>query len=416
MNPAVASLLALICAIVLSVATRINVGVVAIALAWVVGVFVAHLSADAVVRGFPVGLFVTLAGVTLLFAAADANGTLDGLAQRALRLARGNARLLPILFFLIACLISSVGPGAIASVALIVPLAMAIGERAGVPHFLTALTVAIGANAGNLSPVSSVGVIANSKMAEAGMGGHQGKVFLANFAAHALVAIAAYLILRGWKLSGQVAALQTDRTRAKLSVKQTLTVAIITAWIAAQLLLKVNLGLSAFAALALLVLVRAVDDAQAIKRAPWGVIVMVCGVSTLLAVLEATGGMQLFTTLLSRLATRNTINGVIAFVTGLISTYSSTSGVVLPAFLPTAPGLVQNVGGGDPVAVALSINIGSSLVDVSPLSTLGALCVAAVPDGPAAARLFRQLLAWGLSMAVVGALIAQLFAGSLARL
>ena len=34
--------------------------------------------------------------------------------------------------------------------------------------------------------------------------------------------------------------------------------------------------------------------------------------------------------------------------------------------------------GGDPLAVALSINVGSALVDVSPLSTLGALCVANV--------------------------------------
>ena len=37
----------------------------------------------------------------------------------------------------------------------------------------------------------------------------------------------------------------------------------------------------------------------------------------------------------------------------------------------------DEVGGGDPLAVALSINVGSSLVDVSPLSTIGALCVAA---------------------------------------
>ena len=35
----------------------------------------------------------------------------------------------------------------------------------------------------------------------------------------------------------------------------------------------------------------------------------------------------------------------VAFVTGLISVYSSTSGVVLPAFLPTIPGLVERLGG-----------------------------------------------------------------------
>ena len=55
-------------------------------------------------------------------------------------------------------------------------------------------------------------------------------------------------------------------------------------------------------------------------------------------------------------------------------------------------------------------------MDVSPLSTLGALCVAAVADGPTARVLFRRLLIWGLSMTVVGALLCQLFAGVVARL
>jgi hypothetical protein len=75
------------------------------------------------------------------------------------------------------------------------------------------------------------------------------------------------------------------------------------------------------------------------------------------------------------------------------------------------PGLVEKVGGGDPLAVAISINVGSAMVDVSPLSTLGALCLATVADPADARVLFRQLLIWGLSMAVVGAVLCQLFAG-----
>ncbi|MGZ9927944.1 hypothetical protein ACXYTC_23350, partial [Escherichia coli] len=84
--------------------------------------------------------------------------------------------------------------------------------------------------------------------------------------------------------------------------------------------------------------------------------------------------------------------------------------------LPTVPGLVQQVGGGDPLAVALSINVGASLVDVSPLSTLGALCVAALANPEAARDLFRKLMIWGLSMAVIGALVCQVLAGWFARL
>jgi hypothetical protein len=45
------------------------------------------------------------------------------------------------------------------------------------------------------------------------------------------------------------------------------------------------------------------------------------------------------------------------------------------------------------------------LVDVSPLSTIGALCIASVPAGEMSRRLFNQLLAWGMSMTVVGAVI-----------
>jgi hypothetical protein len=54
--------------------------------------------------------------------------------------------------------------------------------------------------------------------------------------------------------------------------------------------------------------------------------------------------------------------------------------------------------------------VGSHLVDVSPLSTIGALCIASAINCDTR-RLFNQLLAWGLSMTVVGALICYLMFG-----
>jgi len=416
MSPALLSVLALLVAIALSMTTRLNVGLAAIVFAWLVGVYSAGLSADAVMRGFPASLFLTLTGLTLLFAAAEVNGTLERLARGAVGWTRGRARLIPLMFFAIPCLVSAIGPGAISSVALVVPLAMVIGQSAGVPPFLTSLMVANGANAGNLSPISAVGVIANSRMAGVGLGGHEWKVMLANLAASALVALAAYFLLGGHRLSGAATDTAAVAGSARLSRQQRLTTGVLAAWIVGVLALRLNPGLSAFVGAVVLFVAGAAEEGASIRRVPWGVILMVCGVSTLIAVLEATGGMELFTALLAALATPDTVNGVIAFVTGAISSWSSTSGVVLPAFLPTVPGLVANVGGGDPLAVALSINVGSSLVDVSPLSTLGALCLAATADGPTAKILFRRLLIWGLSMTVVGALLCQTFAGMVARL
>jgi hypothetical protein len=131
----------------------------------------------------------------------------------------------------------------------------------------------------------------------------------------------------------------------------------------------------------------------------------------LIAMLEKTQGLTLFTDLLARIASTKSVTGVIAFITGLISAYSSTSGVVLPAFLPTIPGLVDRLGGGDPIAIASSMNVGSHLVDVSPLSTIGALCLASAPLGENSRALFLKLLAWGMSMTVVGAVACYLLFG-----
>ena len=97
------------------------------------------------------------------------------------------------------------------------------------------------------------------------------------------------------------------------------------------------------------------------------------------------------------------ITGVMAFVTGVISVYSSSSGVVLPAFLPTIPGLVEHLPGASPLMIAYSVNVGAHLVDVSPLSTIGALCLASAAPGEDRQMLFAKLMGWGWSMAIVGA-------------
>ena len=412
MSPALASLLALLTAIVLSFISRLNVGVIAIPLAWLVAAY-AGRAPDTVLAVFPGSLFVTLAGVTLLFGLAECNGTIGNLAARLTLLAGGRSRLLPAIAFVIACAISTCGPGAIPATALVAPLAFAMAGPAAIPPFLTALMVANGANAGNLSPLSAVGIIANTRMGSVGLGGHEWKVWATNFVAHFIVAAIAYAVL----------VRSVPRTAATVTVRPTplnrhqwITVAVISAWIVSVVLAGAPIALAAFAAAALLIAARAGDEASALKSMPWAAIIMVCGVTMLVTTSERVGGLDLFTALLAKLATPGTINGVIAFVTGVISSASSTSGVVLPTFLPTAPGLAQQVGGGDPLAIALSINVGSSLVDVSPLSTIGAICVAALSQSSAARDLFKMMLIWGLSMTIVGAVLCQVFAGWIARL
>lgn len=399
------SLGALLVAIVVSCFTELNVGVLSLAFAWIIGVYFAGFSFGEIVGGFPTQIFLTLAGVTLLFSQAHLNGTLDNLTQRAVRLCRGNVGALPIMFFALTSLLAAIGPGNISSAALVAPLGMSVAGKAGVPPFLMALMVGNGASSGSLSPFAPTGIIVSGVMTRIGMPGHEFYVYWTSLVLHTAIAVGAYFLFGGWRLFklGSSTAAQ-DVAPARLTVHHWVTLAVIATLISSVMILNVNVGMAAFTGAVLLALFKIADHREAMKRMPWSVIMLVSGVTVLIALVEKTQGMELFTAFVARFATRDSITGVIAFVTGLVSVYSSTSGVVLPAFLPTIPGLVERLGGGDPLAIAASMSVASHLVDVSPLSTIGALCMAALPPTEDSRALFNKLLAWGLSMSVVGAI------------
>jgi len=417
MDHSVVSLLALLAVVVAGSFLPVNVGVLAIAAAFLIGVPLAGLKVSAVVSGFPAGLFLTLVGVTLLFSQARVNGTLDRISALAVSHARGKAGVIPIIFFLLALVFASIGPGNIAATALLAPVAMAAAGRAGVPAFLMAMMVCCGANAGALSPFAPTGIIANGLMAKIGIEDAQWTNYSSLLVSQAFVGFAGYFLLGGTRLlrtgTGTVA-LEADSAGGQpLDWQQKLTLAVIAMLIVAVLAFKVDITIGAFVGAAVLSLARAADEKRALKDMPWGVVLMVCGVTVLIGVAEKTGGMDLLTSMLSELSTQQSITGVIALVTGVISVYSSSSGVVLPAFLPTIPGLIEKLGGGDALAIASSINVGAHLVDVSPLSTLGALCISNAAPDVDRKRLFNQMLVWGLSMCVVGAIVCYIFFGLL---
>ncbi len=397
---------ALALAIVLSCTSRLNVGLLAIALAWVIGVYVGDLPLRDVTAAFPIDLFLTLSGVTLLFAQAHVNGTLDIVAHNAMRLCRGRVGVVPIMYFVLGAALASAGPGNIATTGLLAPMAMATALKMRISPFLMAIMVGNGCNSGSLSPLAPTGIIVTGLMERIGLPGLQLETWAYNVLAHAIVAFAGYFAFGGFQLLTRADRVEIEAEPVRtLDRNQIATLGMIAVLILGVIFGGFNIGMAAFTGAVLLSLIRAADDGEAIKRMPWGTILMVCGVTVLIGLLQTTGGMEIFSDLLASIATQATVVPVLAVVIGIVSAYSSTSGVVLPAFLPTVPGLVENLGGGDLLGIASTMNIAGHLVDVSPLSTIGALCIASVPSGEMSRKLFNQLLAWGMSMTVAGAVI-----------
>jgi len=420
MDIALISLIGLCIAIIVSGVSRLNVGILAMSLAWIIGYYLAGMKISAIVAGFPLSLATMLFGVTFLFSQAEQNGTLGNLAARAIGLARGHRGILPLLFFILPLILATIGPGNIAAVALIAPLAMAIAGRTGISAFLMTLMVANGANAGAFSPFAPTGIIANGLIVRQGLTMEPWtQVYLPSLLAQSFVAVLGYLIfggLRLWRVdqsSQSCGCTALVERPARLTAAQWTTVGAIAALIAGVGVFKADLGFLAITLAVALMILGVADQEAALKAVPWDTIIMVCGVSVLVAIVEQTGGLDLFTTLLARVSTAQNVPGIIAFVAGTVSAYSSSSGVVMPTFIPMVPSLIAKLGGGDPVAIISAINVGSHVVDVSPLSTLGAMCIANAAAHEDRNRRFQRLLIYGLSMAVVGALVCYLFFGLL---
>jgi di/tricarboxylate transporter len=138
---------------------------------------------------------------------------------------------------------------------------------------------------------------------------------------------------------------------------------------------------------------------------PWGTIVLVTGVTVLIELMNKLGGTDLLASGIANVSSPTTIVLTLSFIAALVSVYASTVGVVYPTFLPLVPSVLLKMGGGDPIPLILSIIVAGSLVDASPLSTLGALALASAPEKTDKKRLYRNLMVWGLSMCVVGSFV-----------
>jgi di/tricarboxylate transporter len=402
------SLIALLFAILVSVVfSSLNIGALAVGLSLVVGHYVGGVKVDQIIKGFPTSLFILLAGTTYLFSIASTNGTLEKLTSYAVRSVRGRAGLLPIVLFFLAFGVSAIGPGQITTSALLSGPSMLIAEQVGISPLLMALVVGNGAQAGAMSPIAPPGIISANILAKVGLTGVSGYLWLNMLIVHFVATVIAYLMFGGLKLwragtPQQTAALAVAQVEP-FDRKQISTLLGIAALIGLVIGLKMDLGLGAFAIGSLLVLFKCADEGKAIKSMPWNTILMVTGVTVLVNLMSDVGGMDLFATLIAKMSSASTVTLVAGFWSGLVSAYASTTGVILPMFLPMAKPLLTQVGGTDLLALVSSIIVCGFIVDLSPLSTTGAVFISNAGPRADKNKLFRDMLIWGLSMSVVGA-------------
>jgi Na+/H+ antiporter NhaD/arsenite permease-like protein len=408
MSGPVLSLIALLVAILISCFTPLNIGALSIGLALIIGYF-GDTKIATIVQGFPSNLLLLLAGTTYLFSIAQTNGTLDKVAKYAIKAVRGRAALLPIVLFFLAFGLSAMGPGQITIAALLAGPSMLLAEEVGISPLLMALVVGNGAQAGAMSPLAPPGIISANILAKFGLTGVGGVLWLNMLIVHVAVTILAYFLFGGLKLWKEQDAGKAETLRNiqvdPFTKGQWATLGGIGLLVVAALFFKVDVGFAAFLIGALLSLFKVADEQKAIKGMPWNTILMVTGVTVLVNLMSNVGGIDLFAKLIAKMSTAGTVTLVAGFWSGLVSAYASTTGVILPAFLPMAPALLKELGSTDLLPLVSSIIVCGFVVDLSPLSTTGAVFIANAGQKTDKNKLFRNMLIWGLSMSVVGAVV-----------
>ena len=375
-NFALLSLVFLVVVLVIGFLRKINMGLIAIGAALIIG-RIAGVSDSTVIGGFNTSLFMTLLGTSFLFSMAVNNGTLDLFAKKILKLTGRYGWLVPIVFTLLTFVISASGPGKIPTVALSGPLAIIIGIQMGIDPVFLALLSVMACNLGCMSQISNGGIIAANLGAETAFAGtFETSLFINCILVAVLFTAILYIRFKAYKIKGGLNGGEFQNLPA-FNQKQWLTLAACAVMIAAVFITGVNVGLVACLLGVILVIFGVANEKAAIKIMPWGTFILVCGVSVLMNIVVDLGGIDLMTNALTSMMNEHTAAPILGLTAGIMSWFSSTTGVVMPTLIPTAAGIAETFQGAVGYTELVSaVTITSFMAAFSPASTGGATIIA----------------------------------------
>lgn len=441
---------------IIATAMPINMGVIAFVGAFLVGTLVAGMETKTIMSGYPAELFLTLVGITFLFAQAQNNGTIDWLVRLSVRAVGGRIAAIPWVMFAITALLTSVGAVSPAAVAIIAPIALGFAAKYKINPLMMGLLVIHGAQGGGFSPISIYGGITNKVVIEAGLPISPLTTAFTSLGVNLAVSVLLFFVFGGAKLMRQqvpkaersgkglpvspfgppvaVAAqgpqiygdaesesaseerLIKERSSAAVGAvgatgpgsaaghaavdlnqgptfHQMFTVVGLVLLAVLTLLYKLDIGFVAITIGLLISILSPQVQKRAIGQVSWPEIMLIVGVSTYVGVMQKMGTITWVGDSAASLASPLTVALLLLFVGAIVSAFASST-AVLGSLIPLAVPFLASGSGVDAIGFIAAMAVASTIVDVSPFSTNGALVLASA-QGIDRDVFLRQLMIYG---------------------
>jgi Na+/H+ antiporter NhaD/arsenite permease-like protein len=436
-SPEIVSIIALVVIFAIATFLPINMGALAFVAAFLVGTLSVGMSTDEILGGFPAELVLTLIGVTYLFAIAQNNGTVDLLVRGAVRMVGGHVAAIPWIMFFVTALLTAIGALSPAAVAIIAPIALTFAARHGINPLLMGMMVVHGAQGGGFSPISVYGVTVNTIVEDEGLPNASVQVFLGSLFFNLAIALVLFFVLGGRRLIGRkvhaepMEHVEPDGTVVRghgtgtgpdggddggdggdhpavaepVRFEQILTLIGLGVVAVLALVFDLDIGFVSISVAVVLALFSAQQHKGAIMQISWSTILLIAGVLTYVFVLQEAGTIDYVGDAVTSLGAPLLIALLLCYIGGVVSAFASSTAIIGVAISLAVPFLL----GGDigAVGVVVALSVASTIVDVSPFSTNGALVLANAQDVDKD-RFYKQILGYAGIVVAVGPLLAWL--------
>jgi di/tricarboxylate transporter len=444
-SPEIVTIIALVVFFAIATVLPINMGALAFVAAFVVGTLSVGLTTDEILTGFPAELVLTLIGVTYLFAIAQNNGTVDLLVRGAVRLVGGHVAAIPWVMFFVTALLTGIGALSPAAVAIIAPIALGFAARHGINPLLMGMMVIHGAQGGGFSPLSVYGITVNEIVEGEGLQNSALAIFLGSLFFNLAIALVLFLLFGGRALMGRKVGVTEDvreqayaergtgtgpevkghgaapgpavgggsgeggephpDARQKVTFDQILTLIGLAVLAVLALVFDLDIGFVAITVAVVLALFSAARHKGAVSQISWSTVLLIAGVLTFVFVLQEAGTIDYVGEAVTGLGVPLLIALLLCYIGGIVSAFASSTAIISVAILLAVPFLLA--GDIPAVGVIVALSVASTIVDVSPFSTNGALVLAAAQDVDRD-RFYKQILGYATIVVVIGPFLAWL--------